>query len=144
MKRWKLSVCVIMILVLLTACGEKTLQVSTNTLYIKKDGKLEEAAFELFDKEYYNAEELKSFAEEEAYNYNYKNVREAVTVDRVEMSDNVAGAYLTYETVEDYIAFNEVDMYLGTVKGAMNENYGFDVAQVLSEQFLIQHYILFL
>ena len=127
MKRWKLSVCVIMILVLLTACGEKTLQVSTNTLYIKKDGKLEEAAFELFDKEYYNAEELKSFAGEEAYNYNYKNVREAVTVDRVEMSDNVAGAYLTYETVEDYIAFNEVDMYLGTVKGAMNENYGFDV-----------------
>lgn len=119
-----------MVLVFLTACGDKTLSVTTDTLYIKKDGKIEEASFELFDKDYYDAAELKKFAEEEVREYNYRNVKEAIKVDRVEVNDNVAGAYLTYESAADYIAFNEVEMFSGNIRGAMNKEYDFDVSFV--------------
>lgn len=130
MKMWKYGVCVVLVLAFLTGCGEKQLSVSTDTLYIKKDGKVEEAAFELFDKEYYDASELKTFAEEEARDYNYKNVREAVKVDRVEVTNGVAAAYLSYESIDDYIAFNSSEIFAGTVKKAINEEYGFEASFV--------------
>lgn len=126
MRRWKSGACVLAALFLLTACGEEKLSVDTNTLYIKKDGTVTEAAFELFDKEYYDAAELQSFVEEEVKNYNYRNVKEAVTVERVEVKDNVAAAYLNYQSVEDYIAFNDAEMFFGTVKEAMDAGYNFE------------------
>lgn len=128
--KWKLGVCMILALVMLTACGEKFLRVSTDTLYIKKNGEVEEASFEMFDKEYYNVEELQKFAEEEARNYNYSIVKEAVAVNRVEVLDNVAAAYLTYVSLDDYIAFNEMDMFAGTVKKAMDAEYDFNTSFV--------------
>lgn len=126
MRRWKSGACVLAALFLLTACGEEKLSVDTNTLYIKKDGTVTEASFELFDKEYYDAAELQSFVEEEVKNYNYRNVKEAVTVERVEVKDNVAAAYLNYQSVEDYIAFNDAEMFFGTVKEAMDAGYNFE------------------
>lgn len=130
MKMWKFGLCTVLVLMLLAGCGEKQLSVSTDTLYIKRDGKVEEAAFELFDKEYYDAGELESFAEEEAREYNYKNVREAVKVDRVEVTDGVAAAYLSYESINDYIDFNGAEILAGTVKQAMNKEYDFDATFV--------------
>lgn len=126
MRRWKSGVCVLAAMFLLTACGEENLSVDTNTLYIKKDGTVTEASFELFDKEYYDAAELQSFVEEEVKNYNYRNVKEAVTVDRVEVTDKVAAAYLNYQSMDDYIAFNNADVFFGTVKEAMDAGYSFD------------------
>lgn len=127
MKRWKVGVCIFAMSVLLTACGEKELTVDTNTLYIKSDGTLTEASFELFQESYYDAAELEAYVKDEVHSYNYKNVREAIAVDKVEVQDNVAAAYLTYQTVDDYVAFNEADMFSGTVKQAMDEGYDFEV-----------------
>lgn len=124
--KWKLGVCIVLAALMLAACGEKSLRVSTDTLYIKKNGEVEEASFGMFDKEYYNAEELKKFAEEEVRNYNYSIVKEAVALNKVEVQDNVAIAYLTYVSLDDYIAFNEMDMFAGTVKKAMDAEYDFD------------------
>lgn len=126
MKRWKIGVCIFIMALFLTACGDKTFTADTNTLYIKLDGGIAEASFELFDKEYYDEQELKSFVEQEVRDYNYKNVKEAVAVDRVEVADNVAAAYLNYKTIKDYIAFNESDMFSGTVKQAMDAGYDFE------------------
>lgn len=126
-KRWKAGVCIFVMSVLLTACGEKELTVDTNTLYIKSDGTLTEASFELFQEEYYDAAELEKYVKDEVHTYNYKNVREAIAVDKVEVQDNVAAAYLTYQTVDDYIAFNEAEVFSGTVKKAMDEGYDFEV-----------------
>ncbi|MBP3543982.1 MAG: hypothetical protein J6J86_07115 [Lachnospiraceae bacterium] len=126
-KRWKAGVCIFVMSVLLTACGEKELTVDTNTLYIKSDGTLTEVSFELFQEEYYDAAELEKYVKDEVHTYNYKNVREAIAVDKVEVQDNVAAAYLTYQTVDDYIAFNEAEVFSGTVKKAMDEGYDFEV-----------------
>lgn len=126
MKRWKTGAGIAAAVLLLTACGEKSLSVDTNTLYIKRDGTVAEASFELFDKEYYDAAELKSYVESEVRNYNYQNVKEAVTVDKVEVTDKVAAAYLTYQSMDDYIDFNEAEMFSGTVKEAMDAGYDFE------------------
>lgn len=130
MKRWKTGIGIAAAVVLLTACGEKSFSVDTNTLYIKQDGTLTEASFELFDKEYYDEAELKTYVEAEVREYNYKNVKEAIAVDKVEVTDTVAAAYLTYQSVEDYIAFNESEMFSGTVKEAMDAGYDFETAFV--------------
>lgn len=125
MKIWKSGAGVLAAVLLLTACGDQALSVDTNTLYIKKDGTVTEAAFELFDKEYYDAAELESFVKDEVKEYNYRVVREAVAVDKVEVADQVAAAYITYQSIEDYIAFNESDLFTGTVKEAMDAGYDF-------------------
>lgn len=126
MKRWKVSVCILIMAIFLTACGNKSLSVDTNTLYIKSDGSVAEASFELFDKDYYDAAELESFVKSEVREYNYRNVKEAIAVDRVEVLDRVAAAYLNYQSLKDYIAFNELEMFAGTVKEAMDAGYDFE------------------
>ncbi|MBO5278605.1 MAG: hypothetical protein J6B06_03820 [Lachnospiraceae bacterium] len=126
MKRWKVSVWIFIMAVFLTACGNKSFSVDTNTLYIKSDGSVAEASFELFDKDYYDAAELESFVKSEVREYNYRNVKEAIAVDRVEVLDKVAAAYLNYQSLKDYIAFNELEMFAGTVKEAMDAGYDFE------------------
>lgn len=126
MKRWKIGVCIFIMAVFLTGCGDKSLNVDTNTLYIKSDGSISEASFELFDKDYYDAAELESFVRAEVRDYNYRNVKEAIAVDRVEVMDKVAASYLTYQSAEDYIAFNKLEMFAGTVKQAMDAGYDFE------------------
>lgn len=126
-KKWKTGVGILALAAILTACGDKELTVDTNTLYIKTDGTMTEASFELFQEEYYDAAELEKYVKDEVYAYNYKNVKEAINVDKVEVKDKVAAVYLTYQSVDDYIAFNEAELFAGTVKEAMDEGYDFEV-----------------
>lgn len=126
MKRWKTGACIFIMAVFLTACGNKSLSVDTNTLYIKSDGSVTEASFELLDKDYYDAAELESFVNSEVRDYNYQIFKEAVVVDRVEVLDKVAAAYIDYRSLKDYIAFNELEMFAGTVKEAMDAGYDFE------------------
>lgn len=126
-KKWKTGVSILALAAILTACGDKELTVDTNTLYIKTDGTMTEASFELFQEEYYDAAELEKYVKDEVYAYNYKNVKEAINVDKVEVKDKVAAVYLTYQSVDDYIAFNEAELFAGTVKEAMDEGYDFEV-----------------
>lgn len=134
MKKWKTGIAVAAAVAVLAACGENSFRVDTNTIYIKQDGTLKEASFELFDKEYYEETELKQYVESEIRDYNYRNVKEAITVDKVEVTDTVAAAYLTYQSVKDYIAFNESEMFAGTVKEAMDAGYDFETTFVSYEK----------
>lgn len=112
--------------IFLTACGDKEFTADTNTLYIKEDGTMTEASFELFEESYYDETELEKYVKDEVYAYNYKNVKEAIAVDKVEVQDAVAAVYLTYQTVEDYIAFNDAEIFSGTVREAMDAGYDFE------------------
>lgn len=133
-QKWKAAACVLALSAILAACGDKELAVDTNTLYMKSDGTVTEASFELFEESYYDAAELEEYVKEEVRAYNYKNVKEAIAVDKVEVQDKVAAVYLTYQTVEDYIAFNEAELFAGTVKKAMDAGYDFDTEFVSYEK----------
>lgn len=133
-QKWKAAACVLALSAILAACGDKELAVDTNTLYMKSDGTVTEASFELFEESYYDAAELEEYVKEEVRAYNYKNVKEAIAVDKVEVQDKVAAVYLTYQTAEDYIAFNEAELFAGTVKKAMDAGYDFDTEFVSYEK----------
>lgn len=125
MKQLRAGICILMI-ILLTGCGDKAFMADTNTLYIKEDGSVSEAVFELFDKTYYDHTELKNYVDEEIMAYNLKAAKEAVKLNQFDVTDQVATVYMDYTSMGDFIAFNQSDFFYGTVKEAMDAQYGFE------------------
>lgn len=110
----------------LAGCGDEEAVYDTTTLIVNSDGTMTEVAVEAFDKEYYNASELESYAKSEVQDYNYKKVSTQILLEGVEVEDGVAKVTMSYKTDEDYREFNEDELFVGTVKEAMEEGYSFD------------------
>lgn len=128
MKRWKFFLCVLMLSLFMVSCGDKEQEFAPDkdTIYVKEDGSILEVAFEILDKKYYNSQEMESFVNEEARSYNLKKVEEIIKVEKVEAKEQEVCGYLTYTKGEAYAEFNNVDFYLGTIKGAMDAGYNFE------------------
>lgn len=99
--------------VILTGCGkdiELTLEnVENNTLVIREDDSLQVALIELFDKEYYDLEEFKSFISKEISNYNNKYGEASIVLDAIDKQEENVVMILTYSNMEHYTLFNSVE-----------------------------------
>lgn len=97
----------------LTACSkdiELTVEnVENNTLVIREDDSLQVALVELFDKEYYDLEEFKSFISEEISNYNNKYGEASIVLDAIDKQEEKVVMILTYSNMEHYTLFNSVE-----------------------------------
>lgn len=97
----------------LTGCNKdsQTLDqdnVKENTTMIKSDGTMLSFIVEDFEKDYYDKDELKSYIEENVQNYTKKAGADAVALDSLDVSSQMAIAKFTFKTVTDYAAFNEI------------------------------------
>lgn len=115
----------VLAMLFLTACGGK-LEVDESTVYIQKKGKVIGASVEDFDKDYYNAEELEEYVNRRVDDYNEGHDDKSVEVDTFSVEEGVAKLHIRYAGYEDYAAFNEVEMFSGTVPQAMAAGYTFD------------------
>lgn len=114
MKRRKLYIASAMTVMLLTACGQKSLKltagdVQTSTMLVGKNGNIQSEIIETFDKSYYKEEELKEYLEDTAELYNESEGKGKVELSSMLVKDETASAVLTYETMEDYQALNGVE-----------------------------------
>lgn len=114
MKRRKLYIASAMTVMLLTACGQKSLKltagdVQTSTMLVGKNGSIQSEIVEAFDKSYYKEEELKEYLEETAEQYNESEGKDKVELSSMLVKDETASAVFTYETMEDYQALNGVE-----------------------------------
>lgn len=124
-KSISMLLCTVLSLMLLTACG-KSLEVDSNTVYVQKKGKIIGAAIENFDKDYYDAEELKTYVEERVSAYTEAHEKNSVKVQEFSVEEGIAELKMVYAGYEDYAAFNEVEMFSGTIPQAMSAGYEFE------------------
>ncbi|MDF2539678.1 MAG: hypothetical protein K0S76_2699 [Herbinix sp.] len=111
----KLALCSILLLFLFTlaGCNKKDIDITTeditvNTIVAKADGKLQVALVDLFDKPYYNLNELEEFAQNEINEYNKSIGEDKVVMDDIELKDGKAVIILSFAGMEQYANFNQV------------------------------------
>lgn len=115
---------VLMVAMLLTACGESAKQeVTENTIIVGKDGKISGIIIEEFEKEYYDQAELSQMINEEISDYNSSG--QQVTLEKLEVSGDQTYVRFQYETAEAYKGFNESELFVGTVSEAAGAGYEF-------------------
>lgn len=124
-KSMRLLLIAVLVLTSVTGCGS-SLKVDENTVYVQKKGKITGAAVESFDKDYYNAEELKEYVEERVAAYTASHDDKSVQIDGFSVEEGTARLNIKYAGYEDYAEFNGVEMFVGTVPMAMVAGYDFE------------------
>lgn len=116
--------------VLLTGCsitGRKAWTPRENAaISIDRKGKITEYLSDELDQPYYSFDELKSMLDQEAAAYNAEHGADRVTVKLAEQEENRVNLTLSYESGEDYAAFNNIEFYYGSMINAQLEGYLFD------------------
>lgn len=124
-KHISLFLAFILALMTLTACGGKV-DADENTVYVSKKGKITGISVEKFDKDYYDAKELEDYVNQRVEDYLSGHEEKSVEVDTFSVEEGIAKLHIEYAGYEDYAAFNEVEMFVGTVPQAMAAGYDFD------------------
>lgn len=118
----------------LSGCGKVSMDVDANTLYVDSNGKLTEVIVEDFEKDYYDEDELKTYIDDAVESYQNENGKSDVAVKKYEVKNQVAKLLVEYDSCDSYAAFNETEIYVGTVLKAQAAGYGFDVHFYTPEQ----------
>lgn len=126
MKKIRLLLAVGVLAGLLGACGMLGTAVDTTTVSFDKNGKVTETIVEDFSQPYYDVEELKSDISAEIASYNSSVGDEAITLGEVELSDEKQiRVEIEFKSYADYKAFNEKELFWGTVADAYGAGYEF-------------------
>lgn len=127
-----LRLCVILVLcAVAVGCGcnkdpnEKYRAADKNTLFIASDLTVVCTVIDSLDKEYYDAEELRSFIDSEIQKYNYSIPAEAVSFVDLNVAGTSAKVTLKYISAEHYTGFNQETLFVGTIEEAMEAGYDF-------------------
>lgn len=119
------SIC-LMILVLGMLGGCAVQYPDTDTIYIKKNGSVQEALVESFDKEYYEEQGLKDYIASEISDYESTNEKGSVKMKNFLLEDGVVKLMMNYKNYQSYQEFNKRELFTGTVVQAIAAGYGFD------------------
>ena len=107
---------------LLSGCGQR-FEPTESTIFITSKGLVQSAVIESFDKSYYDFDELYEAVEKEVKAYCLDKNEEVVTISSlVEENDSIT-LLMDYQTVEDYVKFNDVLLFSGTFSEAAAAGY---------------------
>lgn len=115
----------------LAGCGTPKVpdSVERTSLIIDAKGGVVSHMVDVFDKSHYNIDELRDMANKEVADYNTANQSGTVvpvTVTSVESIENAkVRVTYTYNSVEDYTAYNNSSLFYGTVSEAEAAGYDF-------------------
>ena len=107
---------------LLSGCGQK-FEPTESTIFITSKGLVQSAVMESFDKSYYDFDELYEEVEKEVKAYCLDQNEETVTISSLTKEADSVALLMDYQTVEDYVAFNEVMLFSGTFSEAAAAGY---------------------
>lgn len=115
MKKFVLCTILAFTFILLAGCTRKDIKLKTdnvdvNTVVINKDGTVQAATVEEFNKEYYSLDELSNFITKQIDKYNNSVGSEtAITIDSLEEDGKDVVLILTYQNLDTYADFNKVE-----------------------------------
>lgn len=134
MRRRKTGMGVLLILAIvcgLSGCGQsKTPEVSS--VSIEKDGKIIHQIVGEFEQNYYEKDGLTSLAEERVAEYCADNGSRCVTLEDVSEEDGKVVIKFQYATEEDYSAFNNRELFVGTIEEAEEKGYNLGYVAFIS------------
>lgn len=112
--------------VLLTGCGQSGTGEQVTELQIDKNGGVTGTIVEAFDKEYYTLDGLEAMIQSEMTEYNRSG--EKISLKKAELSEDgsTVTVVMHYVSCEDYTAFNEEELFYGTIAEALKKGYTFD------------------
>lgn len=118
-----LNFCLILIaMLLLTGCSEK-FEPTESTIFITSKGVVHSAVMESFEKEYYDFNELTENVENAVQSYCLDVNRDAVKINSLTEENDMAVLQMEYQSVEDYVEFNDVFLFAGTFSEAADAGY---------------------
>jgi hypothetical protein len=123
MKKTVLYTILVLAFVLLAGCKRKDIKLNTknaeaNTVVIKKDGTVQAATVEEFNKEYYSLNELNNFITKKIDKFNkFLGSETAIAMDSLEKKGESAVLIITYQNLDTYAAFNKVEAVMVGVDG---------------------------
>jgi len=97
---------------------------------ILKDGSVSIFIAEPFEASYYDEEELQQSILMEAASYNRVAGSGNITVEKIEVANQVANVIMKYAKASDYAAFNDCVFFIGSAAQAQDE--GYDIDKVFS------------
>ena len=129
MKKWKI-VCLAAVMTvstcLFSGCSgnEGKLDISkvtSDTVLVKKDGKVQAAFIEDFEKDYYNKDELDTYIQNQVEKFQDEKGKEAVSIDNFDVTDKKAKVILTFEDMDAYSQFNSAEAKVYSITDAEKE-----------------------
>lgn len=105
--------------------GTSATDFTSSTAEFFRDGSIRITSIESFDQDYYDEDELKETITDALNEYG-----KGVSRDSLNVSDGAATLVLTYDSAEDYVSFNDTDLFIGTVSEA--EEAGYDFQSIMS------------
>lgn len=108
---------------LLVGCNGTTKSVddtTTTTIYVAKDGKITSIIVEDFSEKYYDQAEMTAMINSEIADFNSAHGADSVVLNSVSVDNMIAKVSITYENCDVYSEFNKEELYVSTVKEALN------------------------
>ncbi len=119
------SLCLLVLVLLLSGCSEKI--PSVNTIAVDKKGVVTYTVIEEFGKDFYDAEGLRADIEKEIEDYNRNFGSDPLTLKSLEVEDGSAVMQMQFTEAryyEDYYkAYSGGTLFVGTVTEAMDAGY---------------------
>ena len=128
MKKIRFGIILVLAVMLLSGCREATFDADENTVYVKKNKTFIGALVEDFAEIYYDADELRTFIDNEIKAYNASVGAVNLEVSTYEVESNKAKLFINYTDAGDYAGFNGVTFFAGTVEEALSAGYNFDAS----------------
>ena len=107
---------------LMSGCGQK-FEPTESTIFITSKGLVQSAVIESFDKSYYDFDELYETVEKEVKAYCLDKNEDAITISSLIEENESVVLLMDYQTVEDYVEFNETLLFSGTFSDAADAGY---------------------
>ncbi|MBQ7971864.1 MAG: hypothetical protein IJ291_00205 [Lachnospiraceae bacterium] len=120
----------------LSACSSQNVNnIGKTTVYVETDGNIVHTIVEDFGMPYYEEEGLRQKAEADVSSYNEETGREAVAMTSLKVENQIVKLQMTYENADDYTAFNNEDLFVGTIAEALAAGYDlkYDLKNPLNE-----------
>ncbi|MBD5539686.1 MAG: hypothetical protein HDR00_00545 [Lachnospiraceae bacterium] len=126
MEKKRLLLAAVCLSLVLTGCGMAK-EVDTTTVFVKKDGTVEENIVTDFDKDYYSVGGLQQSLAGEISEYNQAEGQDSVTLGDVEADEekNQVRVKITYSNGDNYSRVHNQVFFCGTVSDAYNAGYTF-------------------
>ena len=114
-------------LLLCAGCSRSEEDRNETTVIIDNKGGITHRIVESFDKDYYSEDELRDDINRELEDYCRGKDEKSAKLNSLEIREGVATAEIKFAGYEDYAAFNDVDLFYGTIREAMAKEYPTDV-----------------
>ena len=104
---------------MLSGCGSK-FEPTESTIFVTSKGKVQSAVMESFEQAYYDFDELYKEIEKEVKAYCLDKNDELVTMNSLVEENDSVSLLMEYQTVEAYAEFNDVLLFSGSFKEAVD------------------------